>query len=191
MLRFILSIKILCSLKYLWGVRLCVRSALVSCLLHLQQWESQSVQLSEELSTNTTPWQEHSSYQTDSKVRIYLSYPLSCVIISLQNCFIRGSLYIIHFPNFPNCQIVILEMWSISCVLTLIITVRMLRCYVNGVIAHTNNLVNLKYNFYIYNNFRNNFLEAITYLFIILCWIFTEMCSRSMIQSHWILYIFL
>ena len=121
MLRFILSIKILCNLKYLWGVRLCVRSALVSCLLHLQQWESQSVQLSEELSTNTTPWPEHSLYQTDSKVRLYLSYPVSCVIISLQDCLIRGSLYIIHFPNFPNCQIVILEMWSISCVLTLII----------------------------------------------------------------------
>ena len=106
MLRFILSIKILCNLKYLWGVRLCVRSALVSCLLHLQQWESQSVQLSEELSTNTTPWTEHSLYQTDSKVRLYLSYPVSCVIISLQDCsreFIYNSFS--ELSKLSNCHI--------------------------------------------------------------------------------------
>ena len=106
MLRFILSIKILCNMKYLWGVRLCVRSALVSCLLHLQQWESQSVQLSEELSTNTTPWPEHSLYQTDSKVRLYLSYPVSCVIISLQDCsreFIYNSFS--ELSKLSNCHI--------------------------------------------------------------------------------------
>ena len=129
MLRFILSIKILCNLKYLWGVRLCVRSALVSCLLHLQQWESQSVQLSEELSTNTTPWQEHSSYQTDSKVRLYLVlchyqspglfhsrefiYNSFSELSKLSNCHIGNVIYILCLDSHYYSQnVALLCKWS-------------------------------------------------------------------------------